>query len=142
MELKNHIQTYFLTYHYITNQEFLDSKNLADFENITNQINISNNRNFINDNKLDEISGIYVSTYQNNLLFKPVNNFKYIKSYPQITTPDYKKIYYNYLRKIILEKICKNNLNLVYEIFEDNGIEPDLPNGDFSYKLVINNIVY
>ena len=49
-------------------------------------------------------------------------NFKFIKSFPQISTPNYKIELYQYLRDLVVKNLDKINKNQLMEILEENQI--------------------
>ena len=97
----------------------------------------------------------YFNTY--NLIFTDIINnnltFKFIKEYPQITTPEYKLLLYDYLKNLIIQNInnitimqYNNIINLLEEndiiITDINNLVDIIKSDDFYYTDDVLNIIY
>ena len=97
----------------------------------------------------------YFNTY--NLIFTDIVKdnitFKFIKEYPQITTPEYKLLLYDYLKNLIIQNInnitimqYNNIINLLEEndiiITDINNLVDIIKSDDFYYTDDVLNIIY
>jgi len=71
------------------------------------------------DLQLRKYINYFFKTY-NSIIVKDEINFKFIKSFPQISTPNYKIELYQYLRDLVVKNLDKINKNQLMEILEEN----------------------
>ncbi len=131
MKLNNFTQAYFTTYNLITYQiDKLVSQ--SEYVFTTNNSNSSSNLDILNELN---IPGTIISNLKQKLDFDI--NFKYIKDYPQIQTPNYREYYFRYIKKLIISNLSEKNFHLLNQIFIEYDYEPDLSNNKFSLDNMI-----
>ncbi len=134
MEFNSYINTFYLTYNLITRP--LDKLEPDSEYKFSNKIKQYDNPIDKSDNQII-INGARISSYPENLRSSNEITFKYIKYFPQISTPNYKKYFYKYLKELIINIITKSDLTLLTLILKDNDYEPDLFSGLFSCEKII-----